>query len=201
MNRVIAALVCALFFAAGAYSQDLSIKEQIVLKNVLAYHKNNLECDDRGSEMEDSEFIRFKKASEYETDTIVVLVSCSFHAYQVTWVAYSTGDGPDEDISLVSFPGTNDGVQWTASNYLMTPDWDRKNKILSTFYKGRGIADCGNYETFKWNGYSFYLNTANYQVCCWDEEAFEKIPECKKIKDDYPLGTEEWPLVYQYKPK
>ena len=84
MNRVIAALVCALFFAAGAYSQDLSIKEQIVLKNVLAYHKNNLECDDRGSEMEDSEFIRFKKASEYETDTIVVLVSCSFHAYQVT---------------------------------------------------------------------------------------------------------------------
>ena len=83
----------------------------------------------------------------------------------------------------------------------MTPDWDRKNKILSTFYKGRGIADCGNYETFKWNGYSFYLNTANYQVCCWDEEAFEKIPECKKIKDDYPLGTEEWPLVYQYKPK
>lgn len=119
----------------------------------------------------------------------------------MTWVAYSTGDGPDEDISLASFPGTNDGVQWTASNYLMTPDWDRKNKILSTFYKGRGIADCGNYETFKWNGYSFYLNTANYQVCCWDEEAFEKIPECKKIKDDYPLGTEEWPLVYQYKPK
>lgn len=61
MNRVIAALVCALFFAAGAHSQDLSIKEQIVLKNVLAYHKNNLECDDRGSEMEGSEFIRLKR--------------------------------------------------------------------------------------------------------------------------------------------
>ena len=65
MIRIIAAFVFALIFAAGANSQDLSIKEQIILKNVLAYHKNNLECDGRGSDMESSEFIRFKKASEF----------------------------------------------------------------------------------------------------------------------------------------
>ena len=140
-----------------------------------------------------------KKPVNFETDTIVVLVSCSFHAYQVSWVAYSTGDGPDEEISILSFAGTNDGKQWTASKFLMTPDWDRESNTLSSFYKGRGIADCGNYETFKWNGYSFYLNSANYQVCCWDEEAFEKIPECKKIKDVYPIPEDEWPLVYQYR--
>jgi hypothetical protein len=145
MIRIVAALVFALNFVIGANSQDLSIKEQIVLKNVLAYHKNNLECDDRGSDMESSEFIRFKKASEYHTDTIVVLVSCSFHAYQITWVAYSTGDGSDEEISILSFPSTNNGKQWTADKYLMSPNWDRENKILSTFYKGRGIADCGSY--------------------------------------------------------
>ncbi len=201
MIRIVAAVVFVSLFAGGANSQDLSIKEQITLKNVLAYHKNNLECDDRGSDMESSEFIRFKKVSEYESDTIVVLVSCSFHAYQVTWVAYSTGDGPNEEISLVSFPGTNDGKQWTASKFLMSPDWDPKTKTLSTTYKGRGAADCGSYDSFKWNGNSFYLNTANYQTCCWDEEDFEKRPECKKIKDDYPLDSEEWPLVYQYKPE
>ena len=199
MIRIVAAIVFVLLFAGGANSQDLSIKDQITLKTVLTYHKNNLECDGRGSDMESSEFIRFKKNSDYEEDTIIVLVSCSFHAYQVSWVAYSTGDGPDEEISVLSFPGTNDGKQWTASKFLMSPNWDTKTKILSTFYKGRGIADCGSYDSFKWNGYSFYLNTANYQVCCWDEEAFEKKSACKKIKDDYPLGTEDWPLVYQYK--
>ncbi len=200
MIRIVAAIVFVLLFAGGANSQDLSIKDQITLKTVLTYHKNNLECDDRGSDMEASEFIRFKKISEYDSDSIIVLVSCSFHAYQVTWVAYLTGDEEgDEEISLVSFPGTIDGKQWTASKFLMTPDWNRENMTLSTFYKGRGAADCGNYETFKWNGYSFYLNTVNYQVCCWDEEAFEKNSACKKIKDDYPLDTEDWPLVYQYK--
>lgn len=200
MIKIFAALIFTLICVASAFSQDISINDQRVLKNVLAYHKNNLECDDRGSDMESSEFIRFDKKSEYESDTVIVLVSCSFHAYQVTWVAYSISDdsGNDAEISIVSFPNTNDGKQWTASKFLMSPDWDRESKILSTFYKGRGIADCGSYETFKWNGNSFYLNTANYQVCCWDEESFEKRSECKKIKDDYPIPEDEWPQVYKY---
>ena len=117
MIKLIAAFVFALMFVASANSQELTIKEQTILKNVLAYHKNNLECDDRGSEMESSEFIRFKKKSEYDSDTIVVLISCSFHANQVTWVAYSVFDDGDPEISILSFTSTNDGNQWIASKF------------------------------------------------------------------------------------
>ena len=203
MIKIIAAFVFAFIFVGGANSQDLSLREQIILKNVLAHHKNNLECDGRGSDKESSLFIRFKKNSDFETDTIVIPVSCSFHAYQVSWVAYSTPDDGrnDTEISILSFPSTNDGKQWIASTFLMSPNWEPETQTLSTFYKGRGIADCGGYDSFKWNGYSFYLSSANYQTCCWNEASFEKNPECKKIKGKYPLPIDDWPLVFSYKSK
>lgn len=199
MTRIIIGILFTLIVTTGVNALELSLKEQIILKKVLAHHNNNLECDGRGSEMQEYEFIRFKKNSDFEPDTIVVLVSCSFHAYQVTWVGYSTyDDGAEPEISILSFPSTNDGKQWTASTYLMSPNWVPESQYLIMFYKGRGKADCGSYAKFKWNGNSFYAVSVNYQACCWDEEAFEKDPRCKRVKDIYPIAIDDWPLVYKF---
>jgi len=202
MIRIVLALIAASMLFSGAVAQELSAREQKILNKIVAFHQNNRECDGRGSDMQSTEFIRFRKKKDYESDTIVVLVTCSFHAYQVSWVAYMVyDDGAEPEISILSFPVTDDGKQFTASKFLMSPDWDPVSKSINTFTKGRGMADCGDYETYRWNGYAFYLVSVNSQTCCWNDEDFEKRPECKKIKDIYPIPDYEWPLVYAYKGK
>ena len=202
MIRIMIALALLFGFTGCIVAQELSVSEQKILDAAVARHKKNTECDTIDVEIPNNEFIRFKKNSDYESDTIVVLVACSYHAYQVTWVAYSAyDDGGEPEISVVSFPTTEDGKQWIATNFLMTPDWDQKTKTLNTFTKGRGMADCGNYKTYRWNGYAFYITKVNSQACCWNIDDFETRPECKKIKDIYPIPDYEWPLVYKYSGK
>ncbi len=196
MIRIFYLLATVILFATGALAQDLSGDDEKLFLKVFEYHKSNQECADRGKDMDASELIRFSK------DSVVVLATCEFHAYQTSWVAYvANGDVEDVYISPLSFPTTLDGRQWFASNTLMSPEWDTETKTLMTFQKGRGMGDCGSYFSFKWDDGSFYLASANYQVCCWNEEDFTTIPQCQKIKDRYPLPEDEWPVVYQYEAK
>ncbi len=200
MKSLIIAFIVTVIAVGSSVAQELTAKEQEIVKAVVERHKQNTECDTIDTDTPDYELIRFKTKTEFRSDTVVVLVACSYHAYQVSWVAYSTyDDGAEPEVSILSFPTTNDGKEWTASKFLMTPDWDTKSKTLNTFYKGRGLADCGAYQSYRWNDYSFYLFSSNYQICCFGKEAFEEIPACKKVKDIYPLPDDKWPLVFQFK--
>ncbi len=199
MKSLMISFIVILITAGSSIAQEFNAQEKKILKAVVDRFKTNTECSATYSDTPIHEFIRFKKKTEYDSDTIVILIACSFHAYQVTWIAYSAyDDGAEPEVSVLSFPSTIDGKEWTASIFLMTPDWDPKTKTLNTFYKGRGMADCGDYKSYRWNGYSFYLYSSNYQACCWNDEDFEKRAECKKVKEIYPIPDYEWPRVFQY---
>jgi hypothetical protein len=57
--------------------------------------------------------------------------------------------------------------------------FDGNTMTLSTFSKGRGLADCGTAEDWVWDGQTFRLTL------------LRKMPHCKGIVDD------DWPVLYR----
>ncbi|GGB29675.1 hypothetical protein GCM10011380_19040 [Sphingomonas metalli] len=54
-----------------------------------------------------------------------------------------------------STPGM--GVDGTEDNVVVNGDWDPRERRLGSFAKGRGIGDCGDMQSFAWDGARFRL--------------------------------------------
>lgn len=87
-----------------------------------------------------------------------------------------------DDLRLLYFADFGDS--WTGTNQLFNSDFDPKSGSLSSFYKGRGIGDCGSAGQWVWSGYSFRL----VEFSAW--------PDCDNGKD-----SEEWPIIYKHQAK
>jgi Protein of unknown function (DUF1176) len=93
----------------------------------------------------------------------LAIVSCGSGAY---------------NMSVAPFVGTSaDGKQWTFAparfdyqgkpgegpvgpKLLVNASWDGEKQQLSSYYKGRGLGDCGSAETYVWDGAMFRLVSA-----------------------------------------
>lgn len=70
------------------------------------------------------------------------------------------------------------GSREAAAEAVMNVDYDAKTRILTSFSKGRGLADCGDETQWVWDGKAFRLL----------RQAL--MPECRGI------GLEDWPTVF-----
>ena len=117
-------------------------------------------------------------------DTIARLVpgvvlwgpECEMAAYNETSVFF-IGDEHAGHLKRVVFPEAP-GAGQASGDILMNVGFDAPGQTLSSFSKGRGIADCGSTERWVWDGKGFQM-------------AHEEImTECRRVPPD------DWPVLF-----
>lgn len=71
----------------------------------------------------------------------------------------------------------------STTNLLTNVDFDVETQTLSNFDKGRGIADCGGYNSWIWDGKAFQISDQT------------EMPTCRG------LSAEEWPVLFRSRRK
>jgi hypothetical protein len=102
-------------------------------------------------------------------------------AYNAAAVFLIAPDGRLQAARPVTFayPPGIDGAAVAGDAVVMNAAFDQATMTLTTFNKGRGIADCGAEDEWVFDGQTFHLLS------------LRKMPYCKGITSD------EWPLLYQ----
>jgi hypothetical protein len=101
---------------------------------------------------------------------------CSMGAYNQVNVFF-LGDEKARAMKRVVFPEAP-GAGQASDDELFNVDYDPKTQTLSSFSKGRGIADCGEATAWVWTGRAFALFSELY------------MPECRGVPAD------DWPTLY-----
>jgi Protein of unknown function (DUF1176) len=101
---------------------------------------------------------------------------CDMAAYNETSVFF-IGDEHAGHLKRVIFPEAPGAGQLT-DDTLMNVGFDAASQTLSSFSKGRGIADCGSTEAWVWDGKAFQMARE------------ETMPECRGVVPD------DWPSLF-----
>ncbi|MEP3225943.1 MAG: DUF1176 domain-containing protein [Parasphingorhabdus sp.] len=125
--------------------------------------------DDRFGVVEDQIFPLGQEDDRYRA---LILISCGSGAYNFSSAAY-IGEikGTEKKGASWAFrPATYDlQPSWGGEGrppLLVNAHWEENRQILSSFAKGRGIGDCGNSESFIWDGEQFRLIEAQGMQEC-----------------------------------
>lgn len=117
---------------------------------------------------------------QLDATTRLFILPCWDAAYNFGWKAYVEWSG--ESYSAVALPELSETRGWSAGTNLVNYAYDPATKELSTYYKARGMGDCGNGGTYRWADYSFIL------------VEFRSHEDCDApMPDDV---TEDFPVVY-----
>jgi hypothetical protein len=101
---------------------------------------------------------------------------CDMAAYNETSVFF-VGDEHAGHLRRVAFPEAP-GAGQASDHILMNVGFDAPSQTLSSFSKGRGIADCGATEAWVWDGKAFQMARE------------EIMPECRGVPPD------DWPSLF-----
>jgi hypothetical protein len=145
--------------------------------DLLVLHGGQDDCSGFDELVNASRFI----VAKLNDERTLYLVPCSSGAYNFTYAAYV---GFNRHFERAWFADYSEDSSWTATPYLVNPDWDDAAKRLTMFNKGRGIADCGSIG--EWQSYDGYLRL----------EKFYYKGEC-----DGEGGPDTYPLVYEAPPR
>lgn len=93
----------------------------------------------------------------------LVMLSCGSGAYNFATAAYigTEGEGHKWSFAPARFDyGDRIKTMDGSLQLLVNADWDEASLTISSFAKGRGLGDCGNSESYVWDGEMFRLNSA-----------------------------------------
>ncbi|RKE86357.1 DUF1176 domain-containing protein [Rhizobium sp. AG855] len=122
-----------------------------------------------------------------ENTTIYITPCGSSGAYNVPYAAYVDSFGM---IAPLAFPTMVDGAP-SATSQAFNLDYDWKKKSLSSFFKGRGIGDCGTYSQWR------LAEGAMGPQLVLVEETFRDCPEQFSETDEIDPGS--WPKTWPVK--
>ncbi|MBX9795320.1 MAG: DUF1176 domain-containing protein [Sphingomonas sp.] len=108
---------------------------------------------------------------------LLVLVPCGSGAYNASFVPLITAGGTTA-LATFDLKPDDDGQ---GRPLLMNADWDAKTGTLSSYYKGRGLGDCGAARNYVWDGTRFRLVEAR------------GMNECR--------GAADWITIWRATPK
>ena len=114
-------------------------------KEVSQFHAGNDACDAPEDLVHRDDGI----AARLDAANVLYLVPCWAGAYNFGYVAYAFNSGVVRQELFASY---SERLGWTGTPFLVTPYFDPLSLILSDFYKGRGIADCGTSGLWQWQG-------------------------------------------------
>jgi hypothetical protein len=87
---------------------------------------------------------------------VLYLVPCYAGAYNFAWRFYIDRDGGGT-YEVLYFADYSERWGWTGTDVLYLPTFDEKTLELTSYYKGRGIGDCGTSGRWVWDEYLFRL--------------------------------------------
>lgn len=105
------------------------------------------------------------------------LLPCWAGAYNYGYLAF-IDDG--ERIEQQYFASFSETLGWSGTNVLVNPYFDEVTGLLSDFYKGRGLGDCGTSGTWRWARWGFKL-----------------LEYSAREKCDTPEAPYEFPIIYR----
>ena len=91
-----------------------------------------------------------------ETATLYAL-PCTAGAYQVAYRLYVVERGEIGGIRPLYFADYSGNFGWRGTDLLMSVSFDAATGTLTSFAKGRGLADCGTAGTWVWRDFDFAL--------------------------------------------
>jgi Protein of unknown function (DUF1176) len=126
--------------------------------------------DERFGVVEDQAYAMGGRAGQYRA---LVLISCGSGAYNFSSTAYigEYSDDNEDGSRKWSFEPAKFDIPpaWGGNGrtpLLVNASWEGRDQILSSFAKGRGLGDCGNAESYVWDGSMFRLIEATSMTEC-----------------------------------
>jgi len=130
----------------------------------------NSECkDERFGVVEDQAYAMGERAGTYRA---LILISCGSGAYNFSSTSFigEHQKGPDGDGHWNFVPAKFDTPPgWGGDGrtpLLVNASWESSDQILTSYAKGRGLGDCGNSESYVWDGETFRLIEATSMTEC-----------------------------------
>ncbi|MEP2989893.1 MAG: DUF1176 domain-containing protein [Parasphingorhabdus sp.] len=131
----------------------------------------NSSCkDERFGVVEDQAYAMGARAGNYRA---LVLISCGSGAYNFSSTAFigEYQDGDKDEARKWSFEPAKFDIPpaWGGDGrtpLLVNASWEGQDQILSSFAKGRGLGDCGNSESYVWDGSMFRMIEATSMTEC-----------------------------------
>ena len=146
--------------------------------HLLARHRAMSDCEDPNSE----HMSNLKPVIGPVSGTAMLYaIPCSAGAYNVAYRLYIIESGEIGGIENLFFAGYTKEHGWSGTDLLFNVTFDPATKQLSSFYKGRGLGDCGNTGTWVWKRFAFAMT------------AFKSWSKCNGRR------PENWPLVFPAK--
>ena len=93
--------------------------------------------------------------AELDPGKQLFILPCWDAAYNFGWKAYV--EFGEDWYSAVALPELSETGDWSADTNLVNYSYDPTTRELRTFYKARGLGDCGNSGTYGWDEYRFRL--------------------------------------------
>lgn len=110
-----------------------------------------------GCDAEDPQ-INPREAYRLDSRTWLALVPCGSGAYNFTSVPVLVTRGSiSRKMKIAEFDYSPGFTEAGGPPVLVNADWDAATGQLSSFAKGRGLSDCGNAETYVWDGRRFRM--------------------------------------------
>jgi hypothetical protein len=104
----------------------------------------------------------------------LVEVRCWRGPYNYSGIFFAVDAKAPEKARLLKFQDW-DGKQFVTAIPLMGTEYDPKTQTLSSFYKGRGVGDCGSVGEWQWRGPDFRMVRFFAKEKC-DGKLFEPGP-------------------------
>lgn len=98
-------------------------------------------------------------------DFVLYMVPCAAGAYNFSYSFY-VGTAGQESYARLLFVNYYGPYGWTGVDQLFNPFFDETTLTLTSFYKGRGLADCGTSGVWRWDQYAFALEAFYAQDEC-----------------------------------
>ncbi|MEP3276005.1 MAG: DUF1176 domain-containing protein [Stappiaceae bacterium] len=139
------------------------IAEQGIPDLLYERHVNGSDCEDPDSTRLSSMQPLIAPLSPVTT---LYAIPCTVHAYNITYRLYTVDRGEIGGISPLYFATYSRKFGWSGTDLLFNISYDEASASLSAFYKGRGLADCGNSGLWKWDEYAFrMISFRSHETC------------------------------------
>jgi hypothetical protein len=119
---------------------------------LLAQHAQRSWCDP----IEDLVHGNDQQIYRLSGEQYLFMVPCFAGAYNFSYQLY-VGRPGDQIFDLLLFANYDDVLGWTGTDELFGAYFDPETLALTSFYKGRGLGDCGASGTWQWEEYAFRL--------------------------------------------
>lgn len=148
-----------------------------VPQDLLDRHRGDPECRPLEEIANGRDFV----TADLGDGATLYILPCDSYAYNFASRAY-VHDG--YEYRMLAFPRFTPSMGWTATTLMFLAGYDEATRELNSWFKYRGIGDCGENGTWRWTGFDFELVEFRAREC-----------EDSSLGDDDQI--DEFPIVFK----